>query len=302
MHIYLPVAAVTMDGFVLLAIGGVAGLLSGMFGIGGGILLTPLLILYGVPPAVAVASSANQLVGASIPEAVAHWRRGQVDLAMALVMLVGGLAGSVFGVSVFAVLRSLGQDALVVELSYAALLALLGVTLLGESLRAGLRPGGPAPRLLHQHKWVHGLPLKLRFHRSKLYISLLAPLGLGFVAGSVSAVLGAGGGLIMVPAMIYLLGMPTSMVPGTALFQIVFVSAAVTVLQEVENGTVDLALAMILLVGGTIGAPLGKIIGSKLRGTPLRVALALLALAVAVELVAGMTVSPDGIYTIEALR
>jgi len=302
MHIYLPVAAVTMDGFVLLAIGAAAGLLSGVFGIGGGFLLAPLLILYGVPPAVAVASTANQLVGVSLPGAVTHWRRGQVDLSMALVMLTGGLAGSAFGVSLFTGLRSLGQDALVVELSYAAILGLLGAALLIESLRAVLIRGGPAPRLLHRYKWVHGLPLKLRFHRSKLYISLLVPLGLGFVAGSVSAVLGAGGGLIMVPAMIYLLGMPISVVPGTALFQIVFVSAAVTVLQEVENGTVDLALAMILLVGGTIAAPLGKIIGSKLRATPLRVALAILALAVAVKLVAGMTVSPDGLYTIEALR
>jgi uncharacterized protein len=304
MDIYLPIAAVSLDGFVLLIIGAAVGFLSGVFGIGGGFLLTPLLILVGVPHAVAVATSANQLVGASVSGALAHWRRGNVDIAMALVMLVGGLAGSVFGVSVFALLLRIGQADLVISLSYAVLLGGLGTLMLVESARAVLRRRreGPVQRKLHQHNWMHGLPLKMRFRRSKLYISMLVPLGLGFLVGTLSAIMGVGGGFIMVPAMIYLLGMPTSMVPGTSLFQIIFVSAAVTVLQAVENGTVDLVLAMILLVGGVIGAQLGSRFGAKLHGEQLRAALAIIVLVVAVKLMADMTVTPPQLYTLEAIQ
>jgi len=304
MDIYLPIAAVSLNVFVLLILGTAVGFLSGVFGIGGGFLLTPLLILAGVPQAVAVATSANQLVGASVSGALAHWRRGNVDISMALVMLAGGLAGSAFGVSVFALLLRLGQADLVISLSYGVLLGGLGILMLVESARAILlrRGEGPVQRKLHQHNWMHGLPLKMRFRRSKLYISMLVPLGLGFLVGTLSAIMGVGGGFIMVPAMIYLLGMPTSMVPGTSLFQIIFVSAAVTVLQAVENGTVDLVLAMILLIGGVIGAQLGSRFGAKLRGEQLRAALAIIVLAVAVKLVADMTVTPAQLYTLEAIQ
>ena len=220
---------------------------------------------------------------------------------MALVMLTGGLAGSVFGVWVFALLLRFGQADLVISLSYAVLLGVLGLLMLVESVRTFLRHrrGDPVQPKLHAHNWMHGLPFKMRFRRSKLYISILVPLGLGFLVGTLSAVMGVGGGFIMVPAMIYLLGMPTSMVPGTSLFQIIFVSAAVTVLQAVENGTVDLVLAMILLVGGTVFETLAL---NTLRGEQLRAALAVIVLVVAVKLAADMTVTPDQLYTLEILQ
>ncbi len=274
LDVYLPIAGVSLDAFMLLALGAAVGVLSGIFGVGGGFLLTPLLIFIGVPPAVAAASSANQLVGASVSGAFAHWRRGNLDLQMALVLLVGGLVGSAFGVWLFTVLRRMGQIELVISLSYALLLSILGALMLFESVRAMLRRPGAARRKLHQHTWLHGLPFKVRFRRSKLYISALLPLVLGFAVGVLSAVMGVGGGFVMVPAMIYLLGMPTAAVPGTSLFQIIFVAAAVTVLQAVENQTVDALLALILLVGGVIGAQFGSRFGARLRGEHLRALLA----------------------------
>jgi len=300
LDIYLPIAAVSLDAVLLLALGAVVGVLSGIFGVGGGFLLTPLLIFIGVPHAVAVASSANQLVGASVSGALAHWRRGNLDLQMALVLLVGGLAGSACGVALFTLLRRLGQIDLVISLSYAILLGTLGVLMLVESVRAMLRQRRPPAgmRKLHQHTWLHGLPWKLRFRRSKLYISALLPLVLGFAVGVLSAVMGVGGGFVMVPAMIYLLGMPTAVVPGTSLFQIIFVAASVTVLQAVENQTVDVLLALILLVGGVIGAQLGSRFGARLRGEQLRALLALMVLAVAAKLARDLGVRPDDLYSI----
>jgi len=301
LDVYLPIAAVSLDAVLLLALGAVVGVLSGIFGVGGGFLLTPLLIFIGVPHAVAVASSANQLVGASVSGALAHWRRGNLDLQMALVLLTGGLVGSACGVALFTLLRRLGQIDLVISLSYAVLLGTLGVLMLVESIRAMLRRRRPAGtmRKLHQHIWLHGLPWKLRFRRSKLYISALLPLVLGFAVGVLSAVMGVGGGFVMVPAMIYLLGMPTAVVPGTSLFQIIFVAAAVTVLQAVENQTVDALLALILLVGGVIGAQLGSRFGARLRGEQLRALLAIIVLVVAAKLCADLTVPPDNVYTLE---
>jgi uncharacterized protein len=303
MDIYLPIAAISLDVFVLLALGAVVGFLSGVFGVGGGFLLTPFLIFIGVPHAIAVASSANQLVGASVSGAIGHWRRGNLDLQMALVMLAGGFAGSAVGVWFFGVLRRIGQIDLAISLAYVLLLGTLGTLMLIESTRAILRlrrPGG-VRRKLHQHIWLHGLPLKMRFRRSKLYISALLPLALGFFGGVLSAVLGVGGGFVMVPAMIYMLGMPTAMVPGTSLFQIIFVAASVTILQAVENGTVDAVLALVLLVGGVIGAQLGTRFGVKLRGEQLRALLALLVLGIAMKLVVDLTVKPADPYTIEAV-
>src|SRR3954470_19761772 len=233
MDIYLPIAEVSLDIFLLLALGGGIGFLSGVFGVGGGFLLTPMLIFIGVPPAVAVASSANQLVGASVSGVIAHWRRGNVDFKMGFILLLGGLAGSVLGVWLFTLLKRLGQIELTISLLYVLLLGTLGGLMLVESARALLRqrrPGGYR-RKLHQHNWLHGLPLKTRFRRSKLYISALLPTGLGFFVGVLSAILGIGGGFLLVPAMIYMLGMPTQVVPGTSLLQIIFVAANVTFLQ-----------------------------------------------------------------------
>src|SRR5213079_550767 len=288
------IAEVSMDVFVLLGLGAAVGFLSGVFGVGGGFLLTPLLIFIGVPAPVAVASSANQLVGASLSGVIAHWRRGNVDFKMGFILLLGGLAGSVLGVWLFTWLKRLGQIELTISLSFVVLLGVLG-TLMGiESTRALLRqrrPGG-VRRKLHQHNWLHGLPLKTRFRRSKLYISALLPTGLGFVVGILSAVLGIGGGFLLVPAMIYMLGMPTAMVPGTSLLQIIFVAANVTFLQAYTNRTVDAVLALLLLVGGVLGAQIGTRFGTRLRGEQLRFLMALLVLAVAAKLAIDLTVRP----------
>ncbi|HVM81173.1 MAG TPA: sulfite exporter TauE/SafE family protein [Stellaceae bacterium] len=300
MDIYLPIAELSVDVIVLLGLGAVVGVLSGIFGVGGGFLLTPLLIFIGIPPAVAVASSANQLVGASVSGVIAHWRRGNVDFHMGAVLLVGGFLGSGFGVWLFALLRRVGQVELVVTVSYVVLLGILGSIMLVESTRAIIRqrrPGG-ARRKLHQHMWIHGLPLKMRFRRSKLYISAIVPVGLGFLVGILSAIMGVGGGFVMVPAMIYMLDMPTAVVPGTSLLQIIFVAANVTVLQAVGNGTVDAVLALILLVGGVIGAQLGTRFGARLRGEQLRALLALLVLAVAVKLARDLGVRPIDLYSV----
>jgi uncharacterized membrane protein YfcA len=300
MDIYLPIAEVSLDVFVLLGLGAAIGFLSGVFGVGGGFLLTPLLIFIGVPPAVAVASSANQLIGASVSGVLAHWRRGNVDFKMGIILLVGGLAGSVLGVWLFTLLRRLGQIELVISVSYVLLLGTLGGLMALESVRAVFRrrrPGGTG-RKLHQHNWLHGLPLKTRFRRSKLYISALLPTALGFAVGILSAILGIGGGFIMVPAMIYMLGMPTAVVPGTSLLQIIFVAANVTFLQAYTNRTVDAVLAMMLLIGGVLGAQIGTRFGTRLRGEQLRFLLALLVLAVAAKLAFDLTVRPPDLFAL----
>jgi uncharacterized membrane protein YfcA len=300
MDIYLPIAEVSLDVFVLLGLGAAVGFLSGVFGVGGGFLLTPLLIFIGVPPTVAVASSANQLIGASVSGVLAHWRRGNVDFKMGSVLLVGGLAGSLLGVWIFTLLKRLGQVELTISICYVLLLGALGFLMMVESGRALLRLHRPGAgrRRLHQHTWMHGLPLKARFRRSRLYISALLPIGIGFVIGIFSAILGIGGGFIMVPAMIYMLGMPTAVVPGTSLLQIIFVAANVTVLQAYTNHTVDAVLALVLLVGGVLGARVGSRLGTHLRGEQLRFLLALMVLAVAAKLAFDMTVRPDDLYSI----
>ena len=295
MEIYLPIAEMSVDAFVLLTLGGAVGFLSGVFGVGGGFLMTPFLIFIGVPPAVAVASSANQLVGASVSGMLAHWRRGNVDFKMGGVLLVGGFVGSLLGVWLFALLRRLGQVELVINLSYVLLLGVLGGLMLIESVRALLRQRRPGAgrRKLHQHTWMHGLPLKMRFRKSKLYISALLPLGLGFAVGILSAVMGVGGGFVMVPAMIYMLGMPTAMVPGTSLFQIIFVAASVTVLQAINNHTVDAVLTLVLLVGAVLGAQVGARFAARARPEYLRLALALIVLFVAGRIALGLGWRPD---------
>jgi uncharacterized protein len=300
MDVYLPIAEVSLDVFVLLGIGAAVGFLSGVFGVGGGFLLTPLLIFVGVPAPVAVASSANQLVGASVSGVLAHWRRGHVDFKMGFILLIGGIAGSILGIYLFALFSRLGQIELVISLCYVVLLGTLGFMMGIESLVAMLRQRRPgaARRKLHRHTWLHGLPLKTRFRKSQLYISALLPIGLGFLVGVLSAVMGIGGGFLMVPAMIYTLGMPTTMVPGTSLLQIIFVAANVTMLQAFTNHTVDAVLALVLLIGGVIGAQFGTRFGTRLRGEQLRFLLALLVLAVAAQLAHDLTIRPKELFVI----
>jgi uncharacterized membrane protein YfcA len=280
------------------------GLLSGIFGVGGGFLMTPLLIFLGVPAAVAVGTEANQIVAASVSGVLAHWRRGNVDVKMGSILLAGGIVGSTLGVSIFAALRELGQIDLAIKLSFIFFLGIIGTLMLFESMQTILRARRPGAkrRRLHQHNWLHGLPFKMRFRKSKLYISALLPFMVGAVVGILSAIMGVGGGFIMVPAMIYLLGMPTSVVVGTSLFQIIFVTANVTFLQSVQTQTVDVVLAGLLLIGGVIGAQFGTRIGALLRGEQLRGLLALIVLAVCLKLVTDVIITPEDFFSLEILR
>lgn len=300
MDIYFPIAEMSLNVLVLLAMGGGVGLLSGMFGVGGGFLMTPLLIFSGVPPAVAVGTEANQVVAASVSGALAHWRRGNVDIKMGVVLLIGGFVGSTAGVWLFTWLRDLGQIDVVISLCYVTFLGIIGILMLAESARAWLRtrkPGGPR-RKLHTHTWMHGLPFKMRFRRSKLYISALLPLTIGAVVGVLSAIMGVGGGFVMVPAMIYLLGMPTSVVVGTSLFQIIFVTANVTFLQSVNNQTVDVLLALTLIASSVIGAQFGTMIGARLRSEQLRGLLGLVVLAVGLRVAWDLVAVPDSLFSL----
>lgn len=300
MQLYLPIAEMSVNVLVVMIMGTAVGFLSGLFGVGGGFLMTPLLIFIGVPPAVAVGTQANQLVGASVSGVIGHWRRGAVDFRMGLVLLAGGLVGSGAGVWVFSLLRTSGQIDLVIQLSYVIVLGTVGSLMLVESLRAILsqRRQGPARRRLHEHYWLHRLPLKMRFPASRLYISALTPFTIGLLGGFIVAIMGVGGGFFMVPAMIYLIGMPTAMVAGTSLFQIVFVTAAVTLLQALTTHTVDVALGLLLLIGGVVGAQIGTRFGTKLRGEQLRALLAVLVLAVCLKLFADLLTTPGDLYSL----
>ncbi|TXL81854.1 sulfite exporter TauE/SafE family protein [Vineibacter terrae] len=300
MDVYLPIAELSLNVFLLLGLGGVAGVLAGMFGVGGGFLLTPLLIFVGVPPAVAVASQANQVIATSVTGLLNHWQRGNVDVRMGLVLLAGGLVGSTAGVQLFAVLKRFGQIDFVINIGYVLLLTSIGSMMVVESWRAWRRRRAnvPARRKLHQHFLVHRLPLKVRFYKSKLYISALLPAGMGFAIGVLSAILGIGGGFVLVPAMIYLLGMPTVVVVGTSLFQILFVAINVTFLQAAQNQTVDIVLALVLILGGAIGAPIGSRVAANLPGFQLRGLLALLILAMALELMFELVAPPTAIHTL----
>ena len=298
MQIYLPIAEMSVNAFIILGMGGGVGLLSGLFGVGGGFLMTPLLIFIGIPPAVAVGTEANQIVASSVSGVLAHWRRGNVDIKMGVMLLVGGVFGSTLGVWLFTILRGIGQIDLVIRLSYVVFLSIIGGLMLSESIRAILRRRKQTPTKRHHHYWVHGLPLKMRFRKSRLYISAILPIGVGFLVGVLSAIMGVGGGFVMVPAMIYLLGMPTVVVVGTSLFQIIFVTANVTILQAVSNQTVDIVLALLLLVGGVIGAQIGARFGSRLQGEQLRGLLALLVLTVCMKLTYDLVVTPEDLYSL----
>lgn len=298
MQIYLPIAELSLNVFLLLGLGGVVGFLSGIFGVGGGFLMTPLLLFIGVPPPVAVGTQANQIVASSVSGMLAHWRRKNVDFKMGLVLLIGGIFGATVGVFLFAYLRAIGQIDLVITLAYVFFLGAIGVLMLLESIRAYLRRRGGRRRKLHHHTWVHGLPFKTRFRRSKLYISALLPGSVGFIVGLLTAIMGVGGGFLMVPAMIYLIGMPTSVVIGTSLFQITFVTAYVSFMQAVNNQTVDIFLALLLMIGGVIGAQFGTRVGARLRGEQLRALLALLVLAVCGKLLFDLITTPADLYSL----
>jgi len=300
---YLPIAEMSLNVFLLLGMGGAVGFLSGMFGVGGGFLMTPLLIFAGIPPAVAVATEANQITAASVSGALAHWRRGGVDLKMGLVLILGGGIGSILGTQIFTFLRSIGQVDLMISLAYVFFLGSIGILMLKESITAWRRrvQGTIRPIRRDHSSWIHGLPFKMRFRKSRLYISVLLPLGIGFVVGILAAIMGVGGGFIMVPAMIYLLGMPTSVVVGTSLFQIIFVTASVTFLHSVNTQTVDVILAILLMIGAVIGAQFGARAGQKLQGEQLRGLLAILVLGVCVKMAWGLVVEPDELFSISGV-
>ncbi len=301
MNVYLPIAEVSVNIFIILGMGVGVGMLSGIFGVGGGFLMTPLLMFIGIPSPVAVATEANQIVASSVSGVLAHWRRNNVDFKMGSILLVGGVIGSTAGVWIFAWLRTLGQIDLVIKLSYVVFLGIIGSLMLVEGLRAMFvkRRGTAAKaRKLHQHNWLHGLPFKMRFRKSKLYISALLPLVIGCFVGILSAIMGVGGGFVMVPAMIYLLGMPTNVVIGTSLFQIIFVTANATFLQSYMNQTVDIMLAVLLLIGGVIGAQIGTRVGTKLNGEQLRILLAVMVLMVCGKIIFDLILTPDDVFSI----
>ncbi|WNJ98706.1 sulfite exporter TauE/SafE family protein [Thalassospiraceae bacterium LMO-JJ14] len=298
MDIYLPIAELSVNVYLLLAIGGGIGALSGIFGVGGGFLMTPLLIFIGIPPAVAVATGANQIVAASISGVLAHWRRGNVDIRIGVVLLIGGLIGSTIGVWVFSALKAIGQVDLVVNICYVVFLGIIGGLMLIESINAMRAQKAQKRKKSHVHNWTHGLPFKMKFRRSRLYISALLPLAVGIFVGLLSAIMGVGGGFVMVPAMIYILGMPTVVVIGTSLFQIIFVTANVTILQAVSNQSVDIILALVLIVGGVIGAQFGARLGAKLNGEQLRGLLAMMVIMVALKLLLDLATKPADLYSI----
>ncbi len=298
MEIYLPIAEMSVNVFSILALGFVSGCISGMFGVGGGFLSTPFLIFIGIPPAVAVASSANQIVATSFFGFLAHWRRANVDFRMGILMVEGGVLGSSFGVWLFSLLKASGQMDLVISGLYIALLGSIGTMMGLESLRAGAGEKPTIPALVHRVAWMKKLPWTRNFTRSKLEISLLLPLGVGFVSGFIVSLLGVGGGFFTIPAMIYVLGMPTSIVIGTSLFQIIFITANVTLLQAITTHTVDIILALMLLIGSVAGAQAGARLGTKASPAKLRGMLALILLTVAMQLFLGLTMTPDQIYTV----
>lgn len=299
MLIHLPIAQIAVDPLILIAIGGLVGFLSGLFGVGGGFLLTPLLIFYGVPAAVAVSTQANQVLATSIAGVSAHWRERQVDTRLGTLMLMGGLAGSTVGVGLFSLLKYFGVVDATIAVLYIVFLGVIGGLMAWESVGALGGQGGDPGRRTRLRVWMRTLPMKRRFPRSGLYISIIPPICIGFFVGVLAAVLGVGGGFILAPAMVYLLGVPTRVMVGTSLFQIIFLTAYVTFLQATFNGTVDLVLAAVLMLGGVIGARYGAMAGRKLKAAQLRLLLALLVLGIAGRLVYELYVAPTPEYRLE---
>jgi len=300
MEIYLPVAEMSVNWLFIILLGTGVGFLSGMFGVGGGFLMTPLLVFTGIPSTVAVATTLSHITASSISGALAQWRKRAIDFAMAGVMLSGGVAGTMFGVWLFALMRRQGQMDLIVALTYVLMLGTIGTIMLRESLGAlrAYRSGVTVSHRLVHRGWIQGLPFKMRFRQSRLYISVIPPIAIGFAVGALSAIMGIGGGFIIVPAMIYLLRMPTKVVMGTSLVQIIAVTSITTILQATSNYAVDIVLALLLVSGGVVGAQLGVRAGAKLRGEQLRLLLAILVLTVGAGLFWQLVARPADIYSL----
>ncbi|MBB4640241.1 sulfite exporter TauE/SafE family protein [Rhizorhapis suberifaciens] len=302
MDLYLPIANLSVNAIFIIGLGGLVGLLSGMFGVGGGFLTTPLLIFYGIPPTVAAASAATQVTGASVSGVFAHLHRNAVDIRMGMVMVAGGVAGALAGAGLFRLLQDIGQIDTVIGILYVLMLGGIGLLMAKESvqsivrLRRGERPRASKRR---HHPLVAALPMRWRFYRSGLYISPIAPFLLGMMTGVLTMLLGVGGGFIMVPAMLYLLGMPTQVVVGTSLFQILFVTIAATMVHSLTTKAVDLVLALLLLVGSVTGAQIGARMSMKFRPEYLRAFLAFIVLIVAIRMALGLGWRPDEIYTVQ---
>jgi uncharacterized protein len=301
MTLYLPIAEMSVSVITFLALGATVGFLSGLFGVGGGFLLAPLLTFLGIPAGVAIATSTSHVAASSVSSAMTHYRRGNVDVKLGLVMLAGGLFGTYLGVNFVKILTARGLFELTVSLTYVIFLGTVGTIILFEGINASRKPrapGGASLRKPGQHGWIERLPLKMRFPRSKLYISAVPPVVIGMFVGFISAIMGIGGGFVMIPALIYLLRVPTGLVIGTSLFQIVFVSATATVLHAVENKSVDIVLAVILIAGGVLGAQFGTMASEKLRGEHLRVLLGALILLVAARMAFDLAVRPSDLYSL----
>jgi len=301
--IYLPIAEMNVNILLIIFIGMVIGGLSGLFGVGGGFLMTPLLIFLGIPPVVAVGTEAPHVLASSVSGVIAHWRRRNVDFKMGFFLLIGGVAGSTLGVNLFKILSSFGQIDIVIQTLFLIFLGFIGFTMAFESAKTTItkyRTTSSIRTKLHQHSWIHGLPFKIRFHRSKLYISTIPPIVIGFFVGLLSAMMGVGGGFIMIPAMVYILGMSTNVVVGTSLFQIIFVTANSTFFQSYLNQTVDIVLASLMIVGGVIGAQIGARLGSKLKAEYLRGILAVLVLIVCAKIFTDMTLEPESLFSLGA--
>lgn len=304
MDVYLPIANLSVNGLVIVALGALMGVLSGMFGVGGGFLTTPLLIFYGVPPTVAAASAASQVTGASVSGVFAHFRRGGVDFQIGSVMIAGGIVGTGIGASLFRLLQELGQIDIVINLLYVLMLGSIGAFMARESIQALLaeRTGRQIQaRKRHHHPLVASLPMRWRFYRSGLYISPFAPLLLGVVVGILTMLMGIGGGFVLVPAMLYILGMSANVVVGTSLFQILFVTMATTMMHSMTTKAVDIVLAALLLLGSVTGAQLGTQFAQRARPVVLRLALAVIVLLVALRMAYGLGVQPEEIYTVSPL-
>ena len=300
MSIYLPIAEMNINIFLIVFIGMIVGALSGLFGVGGGFLMTPLLIFLGIPPVVAVGSEAPHVLASSVSGVIAHWRKKNVDFKMGFFLLSGGVVGSTVGVNLFKLLKTYGQIDVVIQFLFIIFLGFIGISMAFESAKTTIknyRTTSAIRTKLHQHSWIHGLPFKLRFHRSKLYISIIPPILIGFFVGVLSAMMGVGGGFIMIPAMVYILGMSTNVVVGTSLFQIIFVTANSTFFQSYLNQTVDIVLSALMILGGVIGAQIGVRIGSQLKAEYLRGILAILVLLVCAKILTDLILIPSDLFT-----
>ena len=300
MSIYLPIAEMNINIFLIVFIGMIVGALSGLFGVGGGFLMTPLLIFLGIPPVVAVGSEAPHVLASSVSGVIAHWRKKNVDFKMGFFLLSGGIIGSTLGVNLFKLLKTYGQIDIVIQFLFLIFLGFIGISMAFESAKTTIKNYQTTSAIrtkLHQHSWIHGLPFKLRFHRSKLYISAIPPILIGFFVGVLSAMMGVGGGFIMIPAMVYILGMSTNVVVGTSLFQIIFVTANSTFFQSYLNQSVDVVLSALMILGGVIGAQIGVRIGSKLKAEYLRGILAIVVLLVCAKILTDLVLVPSDLFT-----